>query len=129
MRLPLRLALALGAATALLLHQPALALVGSPDSTTSATSIRILPGRHAAAGKLDQLHILCTDDGDRVDLALPVSWIRFLVRHVEEGQGHVKLDDDHDLDLGLLWGAIEDLGPGEELVIEDGESRVAIWLE
>lgn len=133
MRLPLASTIlggaALAAASVLLLQEPALARVASPDTASSVTRIRLHAGHHSAEGKLDELHILCTDDGDEFDVALPMSWIRFLVRHVEKGEGQVKLDDDTDLDLGLLWETIENLGPGEEIVIEDSEGRVAIWLE
>lgn len=104
----------------------------TPPRHTSSSEVRIqvIDGGHPDDGKLDQLHLVCTDGGDNVDLALPRRWVEFVIRHLDS---EIEIDgiNGDEVDLKLLWETIEDLRPGEEILIEERGhwSRIRLWLE
>jgi hypothetical protein len=79
-------------------------------------------------GALDELHILCRGRDDTVDVALPLSWARFLILHVDGDEGEVGFDGRR-VSLKLLWETIEELRPGEAIVIGSEDEQLEIWLE
>jgi len=135
---PSTLALALTLALAIASSSPTAAAPPSGDSPRDdvfigklassngdEVKIQIVTGFHPHQGELDQVHIICRGDDDNLDLALPKSWVSFMVHHVDGG---LEVEG-KSIDLGLLWQTIEDLGPGEEILIQDHEDLIRIWLE
>jgi hypothetical protein len=125
-------ALALGLVTALsLTAAPAAAAGGTARHACCPAGaphpeIQIAAGHHASIHGRDQLRIICIDgDGDRVDVGLPLSWVRFLVRHVD---GEVVVGK-RPVDLGDFLETLEKLDEGEEILIRDGRDRIRIWIE
>ena len=89
--------------------------------------VRVVFGHHDQDRTADQLRIVCRDRrGEAVDIGIPAGWIRFLARHVDDGQIIVGGES---IDLVALWTRIEELDCGEELLIEEGGDQVRIWIE
>ncbi len=88
--------------------------------------IEIVRADHPDDGRLDQIRIVCKDGHDSLDLGIPRRWVSFLIKHMD---AEIEIDDDG-IDLELLWQAVEDLRPGEEIrIVENGGGELRIWLE
>jgi hypothetical protein len=87
--------------------------------------IEIVASARPRYGEPDQVHIICRSEDDNVDLALPRRWVNFVVRHLD---GDLGLDSGR-IDLELLWETVENLGPGEEILIQDRKDKIRIWLD
>jgi hypothetical protein len=121
--LPLRAALALVFTLSLATALATSTLAGSRGGQVG---IEIVAGSHPRGdGELDEVRFLCRDDDSNVDVTLPMSWIRFVVHHLD---GELAVEGES-IDLKLLWETIEELGPEEELRIQDQEAKIRIWLE
>lgn len=104
---------------------------------TSAEAMELLEalGESARGGgerRGRQLRIRVYEDGSpepRVNISVPLSWVKFLTPFME-GRIKAKLaDKGHDLDLGKIQEAIEKQEPMRMVDVQDGGDKIEIFIE